>query len=140
MIRHEVTPIPIKRRPRFRRSGKPFLDNATKADIQRVRESWDGDFYSDQALALIIDVYQVLPESKAKLVRQQFTIKPDVDNIIKAIMDGLNGKAYVDDKQIVMVMCVKHDRTLEIDGEYVSYVLLPIKGLRKEWNCQTSNA
>ncbi|WP_423739225.1 RusA family crossover junction endodeoxyribonuclease [Clostridium sporogenes] len=29
------------------------------------------------------------------------TIKPDVDNIAKVILDSLNGLAYKDDKQIV---------------------------------------
>lgn len=27
--------------------------------------------------------------------------KPDIDNIAKSIMDGLNGVAYEDDKQVV---------------------------------------
>ncbi|WP_279284564.1 RusA family crossover junction endodeoxyribonuclease [Clostridium sporogenes] len=29
------------------------------------------------------------------------TIKPDVDNIAKVILDSLNGLAYKDDKQII---------------------------------------
>jgi Holliday junction resolvase RusA-like endonuclease len=29
------------------------------------------------------------------------TKKPDIDNIVKAILDGMNGIVYVDDKQVV---------------------------------------
>lgn len=35
------------------------------------------------------------------------TKKPDVDNIIKSVLDALNGYAYDDDKQVVDVHCVK---------------------------------
>lgn len=33
--------------------------------------------------------------------------KPDCDNILKVIMDALNGIAYTDDKQVVSVSCDK---------------------------------
>lgn len=35
------------------------------------------------------------------------TKKPDIDNIIKAILDALNGVAYKDDTQVVQVMATK---------------------------------
>lgn len=33
--------------------------------------------------------------------------KPDIDNILKVVLDGLNGIAYEDDKQVVLVQCRK---------------------------------
>lgn len=36
------------------------------------------------------------------------TIKPDLDNLEKAVMDGLNGIAWVDDAQVVKVIKAKH--------------------------------
>lgn len=33
--------------------------------------------------------------------------KPDTDNVIKSVMDGLNGVAYADDKQVTCVRAVK---------------------------------
>jgi Holliday junction resolvase RusA-like endonuclease len=36
------------------------------------------------------------------------TTRPDVDNATKAIMDGLNGVAWVDDKQVVDLRVEKH--------------------------------
>ena len=34
-------------------------------------------------------------------------VKPDIDNVVKIIMDGLNGAAYTDDKQVVDVTALK---------------------------------
>lgn len=33
--------------------------------------------------------------------------KPDIDNVVKIIMDALNGAAYKDDKQVVSVFASK---------------------------------
>ena len=33
--------------------------------------------------------------------------KPDIDNILKVVLDGLNGIAYEDDKQVTIVQCKK---------------------------------
>lgn len=125
----EVSPIPVKRRARFSwHTGKAYTDTSTKADLLRISNSWDGKFYETEALALLIHVYQKLPDTKAKRMHSdQFTIKPDVDNILKAVMDGLNGRAYADDKQIVVVIVRKHPRTREIQGECIKYALVPIE-------------
>lgn len=34
--------------------------------------------------------------------------EPDIDNLIKAVLDGLNGVAYADDKQVIAVHAYKH--------------------------------
>lgn len=38
---------------------------------------------------------------------EQATKKPDADNIAKAVLDGLNGVAFVDDSQVVALMVKK---------------------------------
>ena len=35
------------------------------------------------------------------------TKKPDIDNVVKAILDALNGEAWADDKQVVSVTAKK---------------------------------
>lgn len=127
---YTVSPIPVKRRVRFTLKGKAYKDTKTKEDLRRVAESYDGEFYKDRPLALVISVFQQLPESKSWMGIQPFTLKPDIDNVIKAVMDGLNGVAFVDDKQVVFVSCKKNNRTNEIQGEYVKYALCPIEELR----------
>ena len=47
---------------------------------------------------------------------------PDVDNILKIVLDGLNGVAYADDSQVVEAACRKHydgeKEGLEVRVEY----------------------
>lgn len=46
------------------------------------------------------------------------TTKPDADNVIKAIADALNGIAYKDDTQIVLVTAEKwYDNTPRVEVE-----------------------
>ena len=53
---------------------------------------------------------------KAKTSKKEYpTIKPDIDNIQKAVFDGLNGIAYNDDKQILTA--VIHKTFCKLDGE-----------------------
>lgn len=63
---------------------------------------------------LRIDAYFEVPKSKSKKFREAAlsgleypTKKPDIDNIIKAIQDALNGLAYKDDALIVKLGVVK---------------------------------
>jgi Holliday junction resolvase RusA-like endonuclease len=39
--------------------------------------------------------------------RERPTKKPDIDNIIKAYLDGMNGIVYLDDTQVVRVSAKK---------------------------------
>ena len=60
------------------------------------------------AVSMRIDFYMPIPESwpvakKGKAISGELrpTVKSDIDNLCKAIMDGLNGVAYEDDKQVI---------------------------------------
>ena len=66
---------------------------------------------------LRIDAYFEVPKSKSKRFREAAlngterpTKKPDIDNIVKAIQDALNGLAYKDDAYIVHLACQKFYR------------------------------
>lgn len=63
-----------------------------------------------------IDIWITAVFPKAKTSKKEYpTIKPDIDNIQKAVFDGLNGIAYSDDKQIISA--VAHKTFCKLDGE-----------------------
>ena len=66
------------------------------------------------AVQVEIDAVHTVPASWSKKKRDQAlsgamhpTTKPDIDNIVKAIADGGNGVAWVDDKQIARLVVVR---------------------------------
>lgn len=85
-------PVP-KARPRVTRRGT-YTPAKTKAYELAVGLSWDGPcFEGDVAVELRFD----LPNYK----------RVDIDNLIKSVLDGLNGRAYKDDGQVVRVIANK---------------------------------
>jgi crossover junction endodeoxyribonuclease RusA len=105
-------PVP-KQRPRFARTGHIYTPQETRdyEDFvgwkakEVVKEPLEGD------IALYIRVY---------VNRNVFA---DIDNIAKAIMDGLNGVAYKDDRQVVCLSIQRikgREERVEIELEEVS--------------------
>ena len=67
-----------------------------------------------QPLKVIIECFFALPKSATKkqridvLEHRKFpTIKSDIDNIAKSILDGMNGHVYGDDSQITDLVVTK---------------------------------
>ena len=90
-----------KARPRFTRQGHIFTPKKTKEYEARVKKAYTNvtDYYKfDGAVYLRIDAYFKIPK-KTKL--RLPTKKPDIDNIAKIIMDGLNKVAWNDDTQVI---------------------------------------
>lgn len=113
MPEFELGFVPTKRRPRFGK-GRTFDPPANRRERADIRKAWEeqvGEWKADGPVGVEIDVYRKLPKSKPLRVESESdTIKPDVDNIAKAIMDALNGVAFDDDSQVVRLRCSKHPR------------------------------
>ncbi len=69
--------------------------------------------FQGQVQVYITAVYPI-PKSASKKRRGAMlggkllpTVKPDLDNVIKAVLDALNGVAYLDDSQIVSLSASK---------------------------------
>ena len=92
-----------KARPRFDGRHKRTFTPASTADYERlVRQAYissGGYLLSETAPIKILIVAQFKKAVSSK--KDAPTMKPDWDNIGKAVCDALNGIAYRDDSQIV---------------------------------------
>lgn len=106
-----------KGRPRFNKAtGVTYTDSETKAYEGKIaacyRKAAQGfRFPADKFLAVEITAYLPIPKSTSKAKAEAMAAgsvlpsrKPDIDNIIKAVLDGLNGVAYADDARVVGVV------------------------------------
>ncbi|MHB9950763.1 hypothetical protein CF055_17270 [Clostridium botulinum] len=101
-----------KQRPRFNtKTGNTYTPDKTVNYENWVKlcckQQCEGEKLTGQIVASI-NAYYTIPKSTSKKNKKDMlagiirpTIKPDVDNIAKVILDSLNGLAYKDDKQIV---------------------------------------
>lgn len=121
--------VPVKRRARYSaRNGtvRAYTDAATKAEERAVAAAYKGAKY-ECPVRLRVDVFRALPKSKPRRVANEpDVLKPDLDNVVKAIMDGLNGVAYIDDSQVVEIVARKHPRTRK-PGDSVRFTVEPME-------------
>lgn len=103
--------VPVKRRARFNRhTGNAYTPEKTEREEKAVASAYKGEKFGG-AVRLDIHVHRRLPSDRPKSVKKEAdTYSPDLDNIVKAIMDGLNGVAYDDDRQVVEIHAYKHPR------------------------------
>ncbi len=106
-----VDPVP-KGRPRVTRFGT-YTPKKTVDYEKLVRRSYVGNRF-DGAILLSVTFGMRIPKSKPKRTQAAMaegkirpTTKPDADNLLKAVCDGLNGVAFEDDKQIVALRAEK---------------------------------
>jgi Holliday junction resolvase RusA-like endonuclease len=108
-----------KARPRFsKKSGTVYTPKNTADYEKEIREAYikagGKKIPADCYVKIDIMAYFKIPKSysKKKAMTCQHninkpTVKPDVDNITKVVLDALNGVAYEDDKQVVICRCEK---------------------------------
>ena len=105
-----------KGRPRMTKSGHAYTPRQTRDYEAWVRLCWRhaGQPMSLQPLQIRLEFYLPIPKSFSKKQREAALAgvllpakKPDIDNLVKAVLDGLNGLAYRDDQQIVALEAAK---------------------------------
>lgn len=90
----------------------------TKSYEDLIRWSYKdagGEYLGEKTLKVNIRAFYEIPKSFSKKKKElafayklRPTTKPDCDNIIKVVLDALNGVAYYDDKQVLEVSCEKY--------------------------------
>lgn len=117
----QVPGIPVgKGRPRMSvRGGHPraYTPEKTVRYENLVRTTFMND-YPDAVpidVPVRVDIYAQFPipkswskKKKASAVDGFVSKKPDIDNIIKSIFDGLNGVAWTDDAMVASVVAEKN--------------------------------
>ena len=127
MLMYAINKLVCKRRARHTKSGHTYTDPQTKADMEYVAWAYKGPKYEKGVpLRLTVIAYRQIPKSRPKrFTSEPFTVKPDIDNIVKCVMDGLNGIAWADDSQAVEISAYKLDRERG-GGEWVKFSVEPI--------------
>lgn len=125
MIEFTVKGKPVgKGRPRFTRTGHTYTPEKTRAYEAAVawecRKAMEGKLPSALPQHVSVEVMVKPPKSwsktKTKNALGGFIApgRPDIDNYLKAVLDGCNGIAFLDDSQVVAVYATK--RYAETDG------------------------
>ena len=100
-----------KARPRFTKTGRAYTPEKTKIYEQRIQAAAWAAMKKDNLemvscpVHMEIVAFMQIPKSWSKVKRLEAeygairpTVKPDLDNIIKAVGDGCNEIVYQDDK------------------------------------------
>lgn len=106
-----------KARPRFNTyTGRTYTPSKTGAYEKFIALCYRqaGGKLLDGAIRIDIKAYYPIAKSHTKKNKAAMesgeikaTIKPDIDNVAKAVLDGLNGIAFEDDKQVINLRIAK---------------------------------
>ncbi len=108
-----------KHRPRFSRFSNHVFTEKSDHDYEALvmlsfLEKYPQAEPIDTAVSVVIRAFFSIPKGTTKNRRQLMesgailhTVKPDADNVIKSVLDGLNGIAWRDDKQVTDLMIQK---------------------------------
>lgn len=116
----DENPVP-KGRPRFRRIGQAiasYTPKKTKTFEDLVKSRVKQAMGASEPLQSPVSVFlgfrlsvpKSYPKSRTKACLEgleRHCKKPDLDNLAKSVLDGLNGVVFVDDSQVVQLHCRK---------------------------------
>ena len=125
-----------KKRPRFSRvSHTVYTPSETinyETQIALAFKAGGGRCIpTGQCVAVSVTAFFPVPKSYSKGKRKACIDgdirpdkKPDIDNVLKVVLDALNGLAYDDDKQVIEAICRKY----YTDGEGYLWVVVKSVG------------
>lgn len=86
---------------------KPWRKAVTQAAMEAVKREQFRPFTKHEPVYCTMVFYLPRPKS---VKRDYHTVKPDLDKLIRAILDSLTGVVFVDDSQVVGINSVKFYR------------------------------
>lgn len=95
----EGNPIP-KGRPRMTKTGHAYTPQATR-EFEKAVALWAKSNFkgkpSEKPLRVVANFY--IKQAKSNKTKQHIQ-RPDLDNYIKAVLDGMQGVVFLDDSQV----------------------------------------
>lgn len=98
-----------KQRPKGTKTGRHYTPKKTVDYEKKIKACYalQGGQHFEGAVFVGVTAYMPIPKNTTKKERALIeagkllpTKKPDVDNVLKVVLDALNGVAYDDDKQV----------------------------------------
>ena len=86
------------------KDSRQYEQNVAAIAFNQLPKDWE---LIEGAIELTLIFKLVRPKSVSEKKRPLPIVKPDLDNLIKSIKDGLNGIVWHDDKQIVLIVARK---------------------------------
>lgn len=103
----KTKPIP-KGRPRMTRYGRVYTPARTLESEEIIRTAYTGPKYEGEVmLSCTFQKERIAIEIKPLEYDTPTKLRGDLDNYIKLLMDGLNGVAWEDDKQVTIIVGFK---------------------------------
>lgn len=104
-----TTPVP-KGRPRFY-GNHAVTPEKTRMYEALIRDSWTYGKMEGPIIVSMKFTFEI-PKSYSKKKRSELlyrpkTTKPDLDNLVKAVLDGLQGEAFDDDSIVCGIVATK---------------------------------
>ena len=105
-----------KARPRMTRTGHVYTPSKTRLYEEHIRDAWRAKnvptLPTGQPVRVSIDAFFSVPKSvskkrRATMENAPYLHKPDIDNVVKSVLDGLNGLAFDDDARICVLRTTK---------------------------------
>jgi Holliday junction resolvase RusA-like endonuclease len=105
-----IRPI-AKGRPRLSKRGFAYTPKRTAEYEKEIAESYKGPLFGEE---YTLEVTLVFTDKGTSLniighknPNYKHPLRGDIDNYVKSVLDGLNGVAWADDKQIIQLIVSK---------------------------------
>jgi crossover junction endodeoxyribonuclease RusA len=100
----------VKGRPRFTKNGRTYTDAKTREAEQHIKDSYiqsDGPVFTTP-VSITVTLFNDRTEVVIQSMDCNFSsLRGDIDNYIKSILDGLHDVAFGNDKIVQQISAIK---------------------------------